>query len=105
MTAHNRRMSLRGPMFWVDEITGSNGKPVSTVMFCNTLDASTRDGPRAATPQDRLDHPEAWAAVASDKFEQDPLERIKAEKVGTISTPPTPHADRRAAAKAAGAEG
>lgn len=99
MTAHNRRISLRGPRFWVDEIDG-----VSTVMFCNTYDSSTRDGPRPAKAEDRTNHPEAWAEVASEDFEQDPLERIKAEKVDPIPPAPTPYADRRAAAKAA-AEG
>lgn len=103
MTAHNRRMSLRGPKFWVDEIPGPDGKLKPTVMFCLTLDSSTRDGPRAATPEDRINHPEAWAEVASEDFEIDPLALIKAEKADPVPTPETPYADRRAAAKALGA--
>jgi hypothetical protein len=57
MPALERRISLRGPRFWQEG---------ETLMFCNQIDGSTRDGPREATDADAEAHPEAFAAMGDD---------------------------------------
>jgi hypothetical protein len=54
MPTLERRISLRGPRFWLDD---------GALMFANQLDGSTRDGPRAATDEDKAAHPSALAMV------------------------------------------
>jgi len=49
----SRQVCLRGPRFYPER-----GK----AMFVNHIDASTREGPREATDEDRAAHPKAWAA-------------------------------------------
>jgi hypothetical protein len=96
-------MAPRGPKFFEAD---------DGLMFVLYLDASTRQGPRPATKQDTLDHPQAWAAFtaelqASERGEEpaDPFRRI-IEAVdpedGAPLPEPRPHAQRRAAARAAG---
>ena len=57
MPTLERRISLRGPRFF---------KEGAVLMFINQLDGSTRDGPRAATDDDRAAHPEALAGLEID---------------------------------------
>ena len=57
MSVLNRSINLRGPRFFVDD---------GRLMFVMHLDASTREGPRAATKDDSLAHPEAWAVFCAD---------------------------------------
>jgi len=56
MPALRRSVSIRGARFYQDG---------DEVMFVRHLDASTREGPRAATDEDRAGHPEAWADYAA----------------------------------------
>lgn len=53
MPAIIRNTGPRGPRFYEDG---------GELKFVNTVDASTRDGPRDATDEDRVAHPEAFAA-------------------------------------------
>lgn len=107
MPALERRLGLRGPRFYGE----GDG-----LMFVNYLDSSTRDGPRAATEADTLEHPAAWALFCAE---------VDAEEAGmgegavhpframvTFVDPPEgapprevgPHAKARASAKAEGRE-
>lgn len=52
-----RNTGPRGPRFFLDG---------EELRFVNVVDASTRDGPRAATDDDRIAHPEAYAAYERD---------------------------------------
>jgi hypothetical protein len=52
MPTLDRRISPRGPRFWLDG---------EVVMFARQIDASTREGPRAATEADRAAWPDALA--------------------------------------------
>jgi len=54
MPTLQRSVSIRGARFY---------REGGQVMFVRHLDASTREGPRAATDEDRVAHPEAWAAL------------------------------------------
>jgi hypothetical protein len=54
MNAIIRNMGPRGARFYDD-----NG----VLMFVNVVDASTRDGPREATDDDRMANPEAYAKM------------------------------------------
>lgn len=58
MPALQRSVSIRGPRFFRDG---------ETEMFVNYLDASTRDGPRKATKEDRANHADAYAAFKAEK--------------------------------------
>lgn len=53
MPAIIRNTGPRGPRFFEDG---------GDLRFVNVVDASTRDGPREATDEDRIAHPEAFAA-------------------------------------------
>lgn len=57
MPALNRIIAPRGPKFFVDQ---------DAMMFVLYLDGSTREGPRAATREDSLAHPDAWSAFVAD---------------------------------------
>lgn len=52
MPVLQRSSAPRGARFYED---------AGELMFVNVLDACTWDGPRAATDEDRLDHPDPWA--------------------------------------------
>ena len=56
MPALQRSVSLRGARFYRDG---------EEVVFVRHLDASTREGPRPATDEDRAGHPDAWALFAA----------------------------------------
>ena len=56
MPALQRSVSMRGARFYRDG---------EEVVFVRHLDASTREGPRPATDEDRADHPDAWAQFAA----------------------------------------
>lgn len=89
MPVLDRRISLRGPRFWIDG---------DQLMFVNALDASTRDGPRLATNADREAHADAFArdsAGGEPAFK--PLETW-ADDGRPRPEAPRPHADRRARA-------
>lgn len=53
MPALQRSIAARGPRFYLD---GEH------LMFVRHLDASTREGPRKATPADKKTHADAWDA-------------------------------------------
>jgi hypothetical protein len=53
MPAIIRNTGPRGPRFFEDG---------GELRFVNVVDASTRDGPREATDEDRMAHPEAFRA-------------------------------------------
>ena len=74
-----RRISLRGPRFYIAEAIG----PGRVIMFCNQIDGSTRDGPRLATEDDQAAFPDAWKALAAEVESEPvaPLQRI------TVHTP------------------
>ena len=59
MPALQRSVSIRGARFYHEG---------DEVMFVRHLDASTREGPRAATDEDKAAHPDAWA-----KFSREPV--------------------------------
>ena len=59
MPTLQRSVSIRGARFYRED---------DQVMFVRHLDASTREGPRPATDEDKAAHPEAWK-----EFEQSPL--------------------------------
>ncbi len=63
MPALQRSVSVRGARFY---------REGEAVMFVRHLDASTREGPRAATEADKAAHPEAWAAF---QCEQPPVSK------------------------------
>jgi hypothetical protein len=54
MPTLQRSLSIRGARFFRDG---------DQVMFVRHLDASTREGPRPATDEDRVSHPDAWAEL------------------------------------------
>lgn len=113
MPALNRMIAPRGPRFFVDD---------GQMLFVNYLDGSTREGPRPATKEDSLIHPEAWAAFVDDVEAQEAgrhesagahpwrplLEAVTPdghEDEGSISdgtAKPTARQEKRAAAAAAG---
>ncbi len=91
MPALERRISLRGPRFWMDE---------GGVMFCNQLDSSTRDGPRKATDADIANHPDAydaWLNTPEDEGPGKPMISVRDPAVKP-EPPPKPFAARRAKA-------
>ena len=53
MPALQRSIAVRGPRFFMD---GEH------LMFVRHLDASTREGPRKATPADKKAYADAWDA-------------------------------------------
>ncbi len=53
MPTLQRSVSIRGARFY---------REGEEVMFVRHLDASTREGPRPATDEDRAVHPDAWMA-------------------------------------------
>jgi hypothetical protein len=53
MPTLQRSVSMRGARFY---------REGEELMFVRHLDASTREGPRPATDDDRADCPDAWAA-------------------------------------------
>ncbi len=57
MPTLQRSLSMRGARFYRDG---------EEVMFVHHVDASTREGPRPATDEDRLAHPEEWAVLGGD---------------------------------------
>lgn len=57
MPAIIRNTGPRGPRFFEDG---------GVLRFVNVVDASTRDGPRDATDEDRQTHPEAFAAFGRE---------------------------------------
>jgi hypothetical protein len=77
MPAIIRNTGPRGPRFFED-----NG----TLRFVNVVDASTRDGPRDATDEDRIAHPEAFAALGSSAHDMFP----GAKPMVTFSGEPPP---------------
>jgi hypothetical protein len=52
MPTLQRNVSMRGSRFY---------REGDQVLFVRHLDASTREGPRPATDDDRAEHPDAWA--------------------------------------------
>ncbi|HEY5412902.1 MAG TPA: hypothetical protein VIJ94_19470 [Caulobacteraceae bacterium] len=66
MPALQRSVSQRGARFYQDG---------EQIMFVRHLDASTREGPRAATEADRAAHPDAWAAFEAER----PLPQARAK--------------------------
>jgi hypothetical protein len=73
MPVLDRRVSLRGPRFWVEgfevlrvwgSVWATKGEP--KLMFAFQYDASTRDGPRLATDEDAKAHPEAYEAAQAE---------------------------------------
>lgn len=60
-----RTLSLRGPKFYED---------AGRLTFLNTFDAVTRDGPRQATKEDTLAHPDAWTAFVAEAEAAETLE-------------------------------
>ena len=58
MPALQRSVSMRGARFYRDG---------EEVVFVHHLDASTREGPRLATDEDRAAHPDEWAAFAASQ--------------------------------------
>jgi hypothetical protein len=69
MPALQRSVSIRGARFYQEG---------DQVMFVRHLDASTREGPRAATNQDRWTHPEAWGEFDADRPPAAPSPKRKA---------------------------
>ncbi len=61
MPTLQRSVSIRGARFYRDG---------ETVMFVRHLDASTREGPRPATDEDRSAHADAWMAFEADVLSQ-----------------------------------
>jgi hypothetical protein len=55
MPTLQRSVSQRGARFYQEG---------DELMFVRHLDASTREGPRPATAEDRSAHPEAWKSFA-----------------------------------------
>ena len=62
MPVLERLIGLRGPKFY--EVAGDDDS--RTLMFVNYMDSNTRDGPRPATEDDSLAHPEAWTAFTKE---------------------------------------
>lgn len=92
MPALERRISLRGPRFWMDD-----GK----LMFCNQIDGSTREGPREATSADRHNFPTALEGMMAQTPNADPPGQplISTKDPDIIPAPaPKPYAERRARA-------
>lgn len=88
MPTLNRLISVRGPRFYLDG---------DEVMFVNHLDGSTREGPRAATEEDRRSFPEAYAAMGEDGVGR-PLVSFSEPEGGKPAPAPKPYAERRARA-------
>lgn len=90
MPALERRISLRGPRFWDEG---------NTMMFCNQIDGSTRDGPRPATQEDEDAHPEAFAAALNADSSAPGSPMISVRNPAQKPPPaPKPYAERRARA-------
>ena len=86
MPALERRISLRGPRFWIED-----GK----LMFCNQIDGSTRDGPRDATPADKASFPDAYAkGPAGDDAGLGSMLSVSNPET-MPAEPPRPFAERR----------
>jgi hypothetical protein len=97
MSSVERRISVRGPRFWMDG---------DELMFCFQYDSSTRDGPRPATDKDRLNFDEAYAAFiegSDDKLMGPPVSITKVDPEAIPAAAPKPHAGRREAARQRGA--
>ena len=89
MPVLERRISLRGPRFWIEG---------DELMFCNQIDGSTRDGPRLATNTDAEAHPEAFAASEAEQNQADPPGKPLVTAVDPAvkpPPPPRPHAEKR----------
>ncbi len=78
MPSLDRRPGVRGPMFWMGD---------ETIMFVNHFDASTRDGPREASEDDSLAHPEAFS-VFKAKWEAE--EAARRNQIATRQFNPVP---------------
>ncbi len=70
MPALKRSINIRGPHFYAED---------GMLMFVNHFDASTRDGPRAATKDDSLEHPEAWSKFVTEVEAAERAENTQAE--------------------------
>jgi hypothetical protein len=57
MSAIIRNVGPRGPRFYEDQ---------GALMFINVIDASTKEGPREATDEDRKEHPRAYEAMGAN---------------------------------------
>jgi hypothetical protein len=91
MPALERRISLRGPRFWRED---------AALMFVNQIDASTRDGPRPATEDDKAAWPQAFAAAGFVGADPPGGPLISARDAGPRpAPPPRPFAARRESAK------
>jgi hypothetical protein len=106
MPALDRRIGLRGARFYRGE--------EDELLFVHYIDSATREGPRAATKEDTLEHPKAWADFVADQQAQGDRVSASAESVfrpmvtfvdpegGAPLKEVGPHASKRAAARAEG---
>lgn len=105
MPAIIRNTGPRGPRFFEDG---------GELRFVNVVDASTRDGPREATDEDRLAHPEAFAAYeANDQsmfpgakpmitFSGEPPPEVASRPPLSVAPPPREEPVEKPATKAKG---
>lgn len=106
MPALERRTSLRGARFWLVDVEELwvHGKlwarQGGTLMFCNQIDGSTRDGPREATEEDVAAFPQAHADMdlAGNDAPGKPMISVR-DPERKPADPPRPYAAKREAAR------